>query len=331
MSTGPIEETTNQSTEVADGVTVCALSLVEGLGTAERAACLTDFSDPAWTEWSYLPGDRPGLALEHADRMQVDAVIALVDASLSKLGAKLVRGAIDVERARRLSVTGVLPTSDRYWVRVLEDPGKSVWAWRLNGHHVGLHVTVDGSDLTFTPLFIGSEPARISSGPLAGTRLLGPEEDLARDLLAGLDDAQRQQAVATGIAPADILTGMDPVVDPSVLPRGIRRGDLESHQRPLLDALVQRYLDRLPAAYARRWWTEAVGKDSADLEFSWAGSLEVGSPHYYCVRSSTLLIEYDNTQDDANHAHSVLRHLRDDFGGDVLRAHSRAHHRTAGD
>ncbi len=40
-----------------------------------------------------------------------------------------------------------------------------------------------------------------------------------------------------------------------------------------------------------------------------------------------LLIEYDNTQRNANHAHSVWRDPVADFGYDVLGVHLTAHHR----
>ena len=110
-----------------------------------------------------------------------------------------------------------------------------------------------------------------------------------------------------------------------MLPRGVQRSDLDAEQQAALDALVRRYLDRAPADYAEGCWQEAVATD--DVEFAWAGPTEVGAPHYYCVRTPVFLIEYDNTQDDANHAHSVWRHLRDDFGGDALRDHLRSAHR----
>lgn len=128
------------------------------------------------------------------------------------------------------------------------------------------------------------------------------------------------------VAPADILTGADPVADPGVLPHGIRRGDLDAAQRRSFDALARRYLDRAPADYAAACWEEAMDTGAGDMEFAWAGPTAPGAPHYHCVRTPVFLIEYDNTQDDGNHAHSVWRHLRDDFGGDALRHHLRTAH-----
>ncbi|KGN33177.1 hypothetical protein N802_14095 [Knoellia sinensis KCTC 19936] len=316
----------------ATAATIQALStaadaLTAMLSPAQRDAAFAVLDDPTWTQWSYLPGDRPGLSLEAAPPDVLDAVKALVAASHSPHGARLVEGAIEVERERRRLVTGEKPSGDRYWVRVYGTPGSDQpWGCRFNGHHVGVHVSVADGAVTVTPHFVGAEPARIPEGPLAGARLLGPEEDLARDLLAQMSPAQLSQAITSDMAPADILSGMDPVVDPSVLPQGVRRADLDAGARRAFDALVRRYLDRLPEAYAREWWEEAMDVAADDLAFAWAGGTRVAEGHYYCVTSPVLLIEYDNTQDDANHAHSVLRHLRDDFGGDVLRRHRRAAH-----
>lgn len=282
--------------------------------------------DPDLRTWSYLPGDRPGLCLEAADDALEAAVHELVDLAHSEHGARLVRDAMAVERLRRLAATGKEPAGDRYWWRLVGEPGSAAaWGWRLNGHHVGVHVVVDGDRVTYSPHFVGSEPARLPAGPGAGLRILGPEEDLARDLLRSLDPDQRRRAVASDLAPADILTGMDPVADPSAMPPGLGWESLDAHQRTLFERLVDRYLARLPDAYARACRAEAMAGPEA-LAFGWAGGEEVGDPHYYCVRSAAFLIEYDNTQDGANHAHSVLRHLRDDFGGDALRRHHRDHH-----
>ena len=57
------------------------------------------------------------------------------------------------------------------------------------------------------------------------------------------------------------------------------------------------------------------------VHFAWAGPLDPTRPHYYRLHGPTVLIEYDNTQNDANHIHSVWHDPRNDFGADLLRAH----------
>ncbi|MEU6765048.1 DUF3500 domain-containing protein [Streptomyces sp. NPDC046853] len=280
---------------------------------------------PEWREWTYLPGARPGLSTEGLDGPQREAVDALLATAHSAAGAELARGAIEVERHRRAmaGATG----ADRYWVRLLGDPdGDGPWGWRMNGHHLAVHVLITADGLRVTPHFIGSEPARIADGPHAGRRLLGPEEDLARELVTGLDAGRRAKAVFAAEPPDDILTRDDPFADPDLLPVGLPHGAMTPDQQRLLAALVRRYLDRAPTAYAQECWSDTVARGLDALSFAWAGGREPGDRHYYCVRSPDFLIEYDNTQDDGNHAHSVWRHVRHDWGADLLRAHYTQQH-----
>jgi Protein of unknown function (DUF3500) len=46
------------------------------------------------------------------------------------------------------------------------------------------------------------------------------------------------------------------------------------------------------------------------------------------VRAGDLLLEYDNTQNDANHVHTVWRDRRRDWGEDLLAAHYHRAHST---
>jgi hypothetical protein len=154
------------------------------------------------------------------------------------------------------------------------------------------------------------------------SRPLGPEEDLVRALLDAMGPQGRSAAVVAGRAPADIHTATSPRARENIEPFGVAATDLGPGARAVLAQLVAVYLDRLPAGLAAR---EASRLAAADLHFAWEGPLTPGSRHYYRVQGDDLLIEYDTT-DDGNHAHTVLRRPRSDFGGDVLAAHyARAH------
>ncbi|MFC7531727.1 DUF3500 domain-containing protein [Actinoplanes sp. GCM10030250] len=315
-------------TTPADDAARCALALVATLDSDQLALVRGGLADAGLRRWTYLPGDRPGLPMEHLTAAQHDLAVELLRSAHSPGGGDLAVGAIEVERVRRGLTSGSPPDGDRYWLRVLGDPESGEpWGWRINGHHLAVHVVVapDGTT-TFTPHFVGSEPAVVRHGPAAGRRILGPEEDLARELAGSLDADQRTLGISAEVAPDDILTRYDPVADPAVLPEGIGRDLLRPDQRNTLDRLVRRYLDRAPRAYAGACWREAEAAGLDRIRFAWAGPTDPGQGHYYCVRGTDFLIEYDNTQDNANHAHSVWRHLRDDFGGDPLRGHYARHH-----
>lgn len=314
-------------TTAAEDARRCAGALLASLDERQRGLVGGDLADPDLRQWTYLPGDRPGLSMELLTAAQHALAVELLESAHSPEGAALAIGTLEVERVRRELAAGAPPKGDRYWLRVLGDPdGDGPWGWRINGHHLAVHVVVAPGRTTVTPHFVGSEPAVVPTGAHAGRRILGVEEDLARRLATGLDPDQRALGIVADVAPDDILTRYDPVADPALLPEGIGRDLLRPAQREVLDRLVRRYLGRAPAPYAEACWREAEAAGLDRIRFAWAGPTAPGGRHYYCVRAPEFLIEYDNTQDNGNHAHSVWRQLRDDWGGDLLRAHyTRSH------
>jgi Protein of unknown function (DUF3500) len=107
-------------------------------------------------------------------------------------------------------------------------------------------------------------------------------------------------------------------------PKGLPGRELDTGQRDRLRALLGTYFGRVPAAVSPLPEYDDAALDAVYL--AWAGSTEPGAPHYYRVQGAHLLIEWDNTQRGANHAHSVWRDPENDFGLDVLGAHRRLHH-----
>jgi hypothetical protein len=118
---------------------------------------------------------------------------------------------------------------------------------------------------------------------------------------------------------------MTPTTTGTSVPKGLSARELDAAQRDLLRALLATYLGRVPDGLP----PHADYEDDAALDavhVAWAGLTDPGQPHYYRLQGPRLLIEYDNTQRYANHAHSVWRDPAPDFGYDVLGAHLTAHH-----
>ena len=138
-------------------------------------------------------------------------------------------------------------------------------------------------------------------------------------------DAQgREQAIVAATAADDIVSATQPRADDRLVPLGVPDHRLGPRPRALLDQLVALYLDRLPADLAR---SQADRLRPGTLSFAWQGPTRPGAGHYYRIQGPDLLIEYDNTQDGANHPHTVLRRPQGDFGGDALAAHRADAHR----
>lgn len=210
----------------------------------------------------------------------------------------------------------------KYFVSIFGTPSAhATWGWRVEGHHVSLNFTVvKGTLVAAAPQFFGSNPAEVRDGPKKGLRILAEEEDSARALLMALDPSQRAKAVINVTAPGDIVTTNKVTIDPLV-PAGILTGELRASQRDMLMRIVDSYTSAMTpdiaadrVAKLRRAGIERIG-------FAWAGEAERGKKHYYRVQGPTFLIEFDNTQDDGNHIHSVWRDFNGDFGRDLLREH----------
>lgn len=136
-------------------------------------------------------------------------------------------------------------------------------------------------------------------------------------LAALVDDIDRRAEEGSGYTERDHAA-----VAISIPPKGLAARDMDADQRAGLRHLLALYTGRAPErladGYALRYATESV---LDEVHFGWAGSTDVGKPHYYRVQGPDVLIEYDNTQRGANHAHSVWRDLTNDFGLDVLAEH----------
>jgi hypothetical protein len=180
---------------------------------------------------------------------------------------------------------------------------------------------VDDRVVGSTPSFLGANPAVIPAGPRAGDRTLPGEERLARALLSDLASPERRAAVIDGDAPADILTGTGRSADLRSIAAGVRYADLGAPRRAALERLLRHYVDRIRLDVAEPIWGRIVAAGLGDVTFAWAGSDAPGRGHYYALRGPTFVIEYDNTQNGANHIHAVWRELDNDWGEDLLAAH----------
>ncbi len=304
-----------------------ATAFTDALTTGQRDEATARFDIPDHHQWTYLPGPRTGLPIAALDDEQRRLAFDLLATAYSSRGHTDALAVIRVESIRReLQQSGaqtVDPYTDlRYWVRVLGDPqGAEPWAWRVNGHHLATHATVFGDQAAGTPQFFGAEPAHVPAGPHTGFRPLHREEDLARRLVGTLDEEQRGVVLSGPVAPDDIRTRYDPVANADVVASGLRHDRMDPEQRDLLEAVIRQYLDRAAAPVANRAWADILDAGLGAVAFTWAGGLTPGQGHYYAVKGDSFLLEYDNTQDEANHIHSVWRDLRHDWGGDLLARH----------
>ncbi len=307
-----------------------ATRFLESLTPEQRQRATFSFDGAERTRWNFIPTEnfpRYGLTIKEMSEPQRKLAHDLLKAGLSQRGYLTATEIIELERVLHVLEAAqprFVRDPERYFFSIFGTPSvKDTWGWRVEGHHLSAHFTVaNGTLVAGSPSFFGSNPAEVRSGPRTGTRVLAREEDVARELLGALDATQRATATINTIAPNDIVTMANVKIDP-LSPEGLSASAMNAAQRALLVKLVDVYIGRMAddVAAAARARIEKAGWER--VAFAWAGPQERGQKHYYRVQGPTFLIEYDNTQNDGNHIHSVWREFNGDFGADLLREHVR--------
>jgi len=274
--------------------------------------------------------------LKELSASQQNLAMTLVKTALSDTGYQKAKAIIELEAILR----GVenRPADDsyrdpgKYYFSIFGDPEKDpVWGWRFEGHHVAFNFSSDAKGLVAgTPSFLGANPAVVPSGNEKGKEILKDETRLGFAFLHALTDAQKQKAVIATKAPAEIITGSSRKASIENL-QGITYAELNASQQKQMMQLLALYIHRYTRLFASAMMKDIEQAGVNNLRFAWAGSEQpgLGNPHYYRIQGPTIIIEYDNTQNNANHVHTVVRDLKNDFGGDELLEHYRKSTHTA--
>lgn len=340
-----------------------ASRLLDALDPEQAAIACRPFPDDDERRlWFYTPTDHGGLQLSDMTLAQHRLVHQLVASGLSTPGYVTAAAIMGLENILDKfegwdRSMGRDRGRDPLWYAITIFGTPSVgdtWGWRFGGHHLSLHfVIMDGEVVASTPNFFGANPA---DSPLLGPHLhrpLAAVEDLGRELFRALKDEKRALALISPTAPTDLITGnrsfltegdrqlMQPGMRDnrpfnettlreeglqfSRMPDGIGAADLDHGEVDIMRELIGCYLHRLPDALADAQ-ASLVEAEFQTIRFAWAGGDERHQPHYYRIQGERLFIEYDNTQNSANHIHAVWRDLANDFGGDVLAHHYALRH-----
>ncbi len=323
----PAHEAGTQMAEIAG-------SFLAALTPEQRQKATFEFASEERENWHFIPRERKGLPMKEMTPQQRLLAHALLNTGLSFRGAAKavtimsleevlyqIEGADESKRA----ATREKRDPEKYFVSIFGTPtSKGVWGWRIEGHHLALNFTLkDGQLLRASPAFMGTNPGEIRDGALKGLRVLGVEEELGRQLVKSLDENQWKKVVVADVAPKEMITAAEHKVNP-LSPAGLPEADMTPAQKEMLHRLISEYLERMRPEIAAE--TLAEIKKNGEVHFAWAGGKERGEPHYYRVQGKTFLIEYDNTQNDANHVHSVYRSFDGDFGHDILGQHLKQAH-----
>jgi len=326
--------TAAQPAPSASSMLVAGRTFLATLDPAQKSKTVYPFNSEERFRWFYTPVSRKGIPLKELNATQQKAALALLHAGLSEKGyakAETIRKLEDVLRELEEG-NGPARDPDLYFFTFFGEPTENgAWGWRYEGHHCSQNWTIlNGKSIGSSPQFFGANPAEVRDGPMKGTRVLSAEENLGRSLVKSLTAEQRTDAVLSASAPSEIVTSNQRKAAIQE-DKGIAYAKLSIDQQGTLLALIEEYLGAQPRAQARQRLDKIRQAGFDQIKFSWMGGLEKGEGHYYRVQGSTFLIEYDNTQNNANHIHCVWRDFNGDWGEDLLAAHyqNSPHHQHA--
>jgi hypothetical protein len=309
-------------------MTNAARAFLASLNAEQRARATFPMNSEERMNWHFVPFERKGVALREMNTAQKQLASALLAAGLSQQGVIKAHTIMSLDAILKELEQGKGPERDpeKYYVTIFGEPSETgVWGYRFEGHHVATNFTIVNGHVASSPNFFGSNPAQVLEGPRAGLRALPREEDLGRDMIKSLTAAQQAIAIVDKKAYPDIITMDSRKAALNGQPSGIPFSKLTAKQRDILTELVSEYANNFPGPIADARM-EQYRKNQNNLFFAWAGGIEPREPHYYRIQTPAFLIEYDDTQNNANHSHTVWRDFEGDFGMDLLAEHYKSSH-----
>lgn len=310
-----------QAPKTGQAMTEAARGFLAALTPEQKQQASFKFDDAERLNWHFIPRPRKGLPLKALEGAALQSALKFIRSGLSDAGYDQALNVMSLEE-----VLYLLEGGERDYRRDRRDPGKyylsvfgepsdaGLWGWRVEGHHLSLNFSVkDGKVVSSTPEFFGANPGTIDAGKERQIRVLGPEEDIARQILKLCTPEQQQACWFSKEAPDEVP---GPGAPQAAVTRavGLSYSKMSADQQKLLQELLTEYLKNLPAdiEQERRATLNSAGLDN--IHFAWYGDPDLHQRHHYRVQGPTFVIEYNNTQNNANHVHSMWRDLRGDFG-----------------
>jgi hypothetical protein len=312
-----------------------ANQFISQLNESQKLNTLFPFDGEERYNYHFVPYERKGITFNEMNADQKTAAFDLLKTCLSEAAYNKTKEIMQLENVlielEKRKPDDHFRDPGNYHISIFGIPSaKTIWGWRFEGHHISFNFSFDKKNLSSgTPAFLGTNPAIVLSGSKKGTQVLKDETDRGFALLNSLSKAQLQKTIIDTVAYKDILS-FDKRNAMLGDPAGIKYRDLNKSQQALLLQLVSAYVHRFTTLFADKMLKEIQQAGLDKLWFAWAGhtkpELGNGNGSYYRIQGPTILIEYDNTQNNSNHIHSVLRDLKHDFGGDDLLEHYKNDH-----
>src|SRR6478609_8652122 len=303
------------------------------LSKDQKTETVFPFDEEERYNFHFVPRERKGITFNEMNDVQKKAALALMKTSIGEQAFAKTQEIMQLEPILK-EIENRKPEDHyrdpgNYHISIFGIPSPTtIWGWRFEGHHISFNFSFDKNKLVSgSPAFLGSNPAIVPNGSYTGKQVLKEETESGFALLQSFNEQQLKKTIVAINAPNDITSfnNRKAIVQDAA---GIGYAELTPAQQQLMLQLVNLYVRRFTKLFADNMLKEIQEAGLDKLHFAWMGvpKTGVGNPHYYRVQGPTILIEYDNTQNNANHVHSVLRDLKHDFGGDELLEHYKTAH-----
>jgi hypothetical protein len=323
------DQTHPHGVHAASLMTECANRLLAALDSNQRGKASFPFDSDERMNWHFVPKERKGLSLREMTPDQKHLASALLAAGLSQTGYIKAVTIMSLEDVLKLMENdgGERRNPEKYYFSVFGTPSDdATWGFRVEGHHLSQNYTVVDGKVVDGPSFFGANPAEVRQGARKGLRTLAREDDLGLELMHALDEPQRKVAIVDATAYEEILTAASRKAALQGQPSGLSAATMNGRQFDALMALMEEYAHNVPDDLAERRMAQ-VNRANRNIYFAWSGGINRSDRRYYRVQTPSFLIEFDDTQDNANHIHSVWRDFTGDFGQDLLQQHYQDSHR----
>ena len=310
----------------AQDLTSSANAFLNLLDAEQKINVQYSLNDKERFNWNFVPTQRNGACFRTFTPQQRTAALALLKVSLSEQGYKKANSIMELENIlREIEERGSSDTYRdplNYYITIFGTPSKEKpWGWRMEGHHLAINFSSVNNEIgSSTPTFWGSNPGIVPRGEEKGKEILKLETDLGFELCNSFTDEQKKKVILSERAYPEIIMG-NKLKAQLIEPLGLGYKEMNDSQQKLLVRLLEVYIRNYQLGFSNKLMDKIKKVGLENLSFAWAGGLIPGTGNYYRLQGPSLLIEYDNTQNNANHVHTAVRDLTNDFAEDILREH----------
>jgi hypothetical protein len=299
-----------------------ANAVLKTLNPAQKAIANLSFQDTSRVKWSNLPLEqayRQGIQFKDLVDSQRMAIHSLLRTVLSQQGYQKFLFIIQYDEAthERLGKANS-PIAQRYgnqnyWFTIFGEPNMGkIWSWKFEGHHISLNFTYSPKGITCTPMFVGINPALVTTGPYAGSHLMFEENDFGNQLFNSLSDDLKKKAITMPLPQtADVMTqtGKEAHMHDK---KGVSFKEMTVKQQILVENAIRAWIENLTPALAQEKMKKALANKN-NIFFTWQGTNNTNELHYYSIKTDNFIIEFANRDQGIYHYHTMWRDLSEDF------------------